>query len=75
MLRNIIQIDEEKCTGCGLCAKAVMRGPSDSKTARQSSCVTTTATALKLPAGLPDRGNQFRRARGAEYDEAAGRKT
>ena len=24
MLRRIIEIDEEKCNGCGLCAKALL---------------------------------------------------
>ena len=26
MIRNIVKIDEEKCTGCGLCAEACHEG-------------------------------------------------
>ena len=26
MIRRIIEIDEERCTGCGLCAKACHEG-------------------------------------------------
>ena len=26
MIRRIIEIDEERCTGCGLCAKACLEG-------------------------------------------------
>ena len=41
MIRKIIRIDEEKCSGCGLCARA----RSTSWTARRSWCGRTSATA------------------------------
>ena len=32
MIRKIIQINEEKCNGCGLCASACHEGATDSGT-------------------------------------------
>ena len=53
MIRKIIRIDEEKCSGCGLCATAAAacararatRARSTSWTARRSWCGRTSATA------------------------------
>ena len=44
MRRKIVQIDEEKCTGCGLCAEACHEGAIAMVNRRQRSCATITAT-------------------------------
>ena len=50
MIRRIIQIDEEKCNGCGLCTEACHEGAigivdGKARLLRRSSCGTITATA------------------------------
>ena len=47
MIRQIIKIDEEKCTGCGLCATACHEGAIDIVDGRRSLSVNTTATVLE----------------------------
>lgn len=44
MIRKIIRIDEEKCNGCGLCAKACHEGAIGMVNKRLSSSATITAT-------------------------------
>lgn len=44
MIRQVIKIDEDKCTGCGICADACQEGAIGIVTARQSFCVTITVT-------------------------------
>ena len=63
MIRKIIEIDKEKCNGCGLCAHACHEGVSAWWTAKPLCSATTTATPRQLPAGLPDRRHLVRRAR------------
>ena len=38
MIRRIIQIDEEKCNGCGACAEACHEGAIGMETAKQRFC-------------------------------------
>ena len=73
MVRRIIQIDREKCNGCGACAAACHEGgPSAWRTARRSSCGTTTATAWGTACPpAPPGPSPLWSGRAAAYDEAA----
>ena len=59
MIRRIIQIDEEKCNGCGACAAACHESAigmvdGKAKLLRDDYC-----DAGRLPAGMPDRSYYF----------------
>ncbi len=72
MIRNIIKIDEEKCTGCGLCAAACHEGAigmvnGKAKLLRDDYC---DGLGDCLPA-CPTEAISFEKREAAEYDEAA----
>lgn len=57
MIRKIIQIDEEKCNGCGACAEACHEGAIGMVNGRQNSCGTIIAMvwAIACPPAPPVR--------------------
>ena len=59
MIRRIIQIDEDKCNGCGACANACHGGAIGMVNGKANCCATTTATDWRLSANLPDRCHYF----------------
>jgi len=72
MIRKIIQIDEEKCNGCGLCAKACHEGAIDivdgkAKLVRENFC---DGFGDCLP-GCPTGAISFEEREAPEYDERA----
>lgn len=44
MIRTVIEINEEKCNGCGLCAKACHEGAIGMVNGKAKRCGMTTAT-------------------------------
>ncbi len=44
MIRQVIKIDEDKCTGCGICADARQEGAIGIVDGKAKLCVTITAT-------------------------------
>ncbi len=72
MIRKIIHIDEEKCTGCGLCAKACHEGAIDmvdgkAKLMRENFCDGFGDCLPACPAGAIS----FEEREAPAYDEAA----
>ena len=72
MLRKIIRIDEEKCTGCGLCAEACLEGAigivnNKAKLLREDFC---DGLGDCLPA-CPEDAISFEEREAAEYNAAA----
>ncbi len=72
MVRNIVKIDEEKCNGCGVCAKACHEGAigminGKAKLLRDDYCDGLGACLPACPAGAIS----FEQREAAEYDEAA----
>ena len=47
MLRHIVEIDEEKCTGCGLCAEACHEGAIGMVDGKASKVTSQAASTLK----------------------------
>ena len=76
MIRKIIHIDEEKCTGCGLCASACHEGAIDiidgkAKLVRENFCDGFGDCLPKCPTGAIT----FKEREAPEYDESAVKKT
>ena len=75
MIRKIIHIDEEKCTGCGLCASACHEGAIDmvngkAKLVRENFCDGFGDCLPACPAGAIT----FEEREAPEYDAAAVKK-
>ncbi len=76
MIRKIIHIDEEKCNGCGLCARACHEGAIDiidgkAKLVRENFCDGFGDCLPNCPTGAIT----FEEREAPEYDEAAVKKT
>lgn len=59
MIRRIIHIDQDKCNGCGACAKACHEGAIDMVDGKAGSCGSTTVTGWGIVAGLSHRGHHL----------------
>ena len=64
MIRKIIRIDEEKCSGCGLCASACHEGAIDivdgkAKLVRENFCDGLHIFIFSVRSPPPRRGNNY----------------
>ena len=57
MIRRIVEIDEEKCTGCGLCAKACHEGAIAMINGKAKLLRRLLRRSWRLPSGLSSRCN------------------
>lgn len=71
MIRRIITIDEEKCSGCGLCASACHEGAIGMVNGKQAAPRALLRRPGRLSAGLSENAISFEEREAPAYDEAA----
>lgn len=59
MVRRIIEIDQDKCNGCGACAAACHEGAIGMVDGKATRCGTTTVTVWAIAAHLSHWGHLF----------------
>ena len=59
MARKLVQIDESKCNGCGLCASACHEGAIGMVNGKAKLLKKNYATHRRLPSGMSHRGHSL----------------